>query len=219
MFLATLQQKNQRHQQQPQQRELEETAKHDDEESNNEETEVHSEASDTLHELPASYLRLTNSSSTEVVEPNPLLLVQTANKRTSRSLSALDETEDNDNALFHTSSLGGVLSRHHRKSTITTEMTMMRERSPSQTSVDSMYGRTGKVTPRFEVANPLLEPVAAADRQQRTMSMSEKELDTERIKMDMLLHSAPRRLDPAIFIEQRRGTITRRSSVQSCYEE
>lgn len=218
MFLATLQQKNQRHQQQqPQERELEETAKHDDEENNKEETEVHSEASDTLHELPTSYLRLTTSSSTEVVESNSLLMVQTANKRTSRSLSALDETEDNDNnALFHTLSLGGVL--RHRKST--TDAMMMRERSPSQTSVDSMYGRTGKVTPRFEVANPLLEPVAAADRQQRTTSMSEKELDTERIKMDVLLHSTPRRLDPAIFTEQRRGTITKRNSmIQSCYEE
>lgn len=99
--------------------------------------------------------------------------------------------------LNHASSLGGVL-RHRRPSMA--DQGGMRERSPSQTTVETMYSRAGKELSRFEFSNPALPDSAHHHSRPRAPSQAEQHLDAQRI--DNLLHSSAK-FDSAVLMERR----------------
>ncbi|KAH9260736.1 hypothetical protein BASA81_001203 [Batrachochytrium salamandrivorans] len=155
------------------------------------------ETEDTFEDLP-SHLSVEPS-------PSPPLPTATNNNnglvhgRISRSLGSMDSSSDGSEAtlLNHTSSLGGVL-RHRRPSMAEHGGGGMRERSPSQTNVETMYSRAGKELSRFEFTNPSF-PDSAHSRP-RAPSQAEQQLDSQRI--DSLLHSSAK-FDSTVLMERR----------------
>ena len=87
-----------------------------------------------------------------------------------------------------------------------------RDRSTSQTTLDSVYGRLGKpsgANDRFEMPNPLLGDYVQT---RKDIRHSQKDIETEKQKFESLAQSASH-VDQVYFLEKRNTRVGRTSSV------
>jgi len=88
-----------------------------------------------------------------------------------------------------------------------------RERAPSNTTVETMYARTGRTAPNFEMVNPMHADQRPM-RRELSVTASQADLDVEKAKRASLYHAVSH-VDQAILLERRNTRAGRSSSIMS----